>query len=354
MPTKKNADPATTQPDRRRLLGAGLAGFGLSLWPFGALRADGALTFFRIGTGPTAETLYSLGTAISAGISRPPGSSPCDEGGICGVPGLIAVAQSRSGSISGIQDLKNGLLDSALVHSDMAYWAHKGGGPFGAEGQVEDLRVIADLLPVSMHIIVRADSGIMSIRDLAGRTISKGTMDSGTPRFVDVMLRFHGIEENDIHAVYLQHGSAADQLIAGDIDALFAMGGAPMDAVDELTEEMDIRFLPVEPTVLHFLRGFFPFLVGGEIPGNAYRGYEAVSTVNLGVQWVVRENQDAELVEAITRALWQGTTAELFNLNNPGHVFPTVEQGRPGRLVPMHPGARAYYESLADHPAETG
>jgi len=354
MVTRKTDVISPLQPNRRRFLGSGLAGLGLSAWPFGHVRADESLTFFRIGTGPTAETLYSLGTAISAGISRPPGSSPCDEGGVCGVPGLIAVAQSRAGSISNIRDLRDGLLDSALVHSDIAYWAHNGGGPFEDWEVFEDLRVIADLLPVSLHIIVRANSDITSVRDLVGRTISMGTRESGTPRFVEGMLRFHGIEQDELHAVYLQPGAAADRLIAGGIDAMFAMGGAPMDAVDELTEEIDIRFLPIEPTMLHFLRGFFPFLIGGEIPAGAYRGFDAVKTVNLGVQWVVRENQDTALVEAITRALWQGTTAELFTHNNPGHEFPTVEEGRPGRLVPAHPGAQAYYESLQDEDSNLG
>ena len=40
--------------------------------------AEAGLTFFRIGTGPTATASYALGTAISAGISKPPRSPACD------------------------------------------------------------------------------------------------------------------------------------------------------------------------------------------------------------------------------------------------------------------------------------
>lgn len=58
-------------------------------------RAQDTTTFFRIGTGPAADTLYALGSSIAAGITNPPGSLPCRQGGSCGVPGLIAVALSK-------------------------------------------------------------------------------------------------------------------------------------------------------------------------------------------------------------------------------------------------------------------
>ena len=48
------------------------------------------LSFFTIGTGGTAATYYPVGGVIANAISNPPGSRACDEGGSCGVPGLIA------------------------------------------------------------------------------------------------------------------------------------------------------------------------------------------------------------------------------------------------------------------------
>ena len=52
------------------------------------------LKFFRIGTGSTAGTYFPIGSLIASTISNPPGSRACDLGGSCGVPGLIAGAQS--------------------------------------------------------------------------------------------------------------------------------------------------------------------------------------------------------------------------------------------------------------------
>lgn len=335
------------QPDRRQILRYGLSGLACSALPVSAMAQESqALTFFRIGTGPPAETLYSLGTAISAGISRPPGSSPCDEGGVCGVPGLIAVAQSRAGSIPNIKDLRAGELESALVYADVAYWAYKSGGPFLDGIGVPDLRVIANLIPVSLHGVVQAGSGIQSVRDLKDKVVSIGSGGSGTGRIVEVLLRINGLSMQDIHPVSLAPGPAADKLISGEIDAFFDMGAAPVDAIDELTDESDIKLLPIDSAAVDKLKLFFPFLDKGRIPENTYPGIGEVETAKLGVQWVVRDETDSGLIEDITRALWQSSTADVFNDNNPGHRFPSLEEGRASGLVPIHPGAKAYYDSI--------
>ncbi|MEC9268113.1 MAG: TAXI family TRAP transporter solute-binding subunit [Pseudomonadota bacterium] len=335
-------------PDRRQVMAGGLAGLAsMTLPDLANAETREALTFFRIGTGPPSETLYSLGTAISAGISRPPGSRPCDEGGVCGVPGLIAVAQSREGSIPNIRDMRNYELESALVYADIAYWAYKGGGPFTDGRGVPDLRVIADLIPVSLHAVVRADSDIHSIRDLRDKVVSVGPNGSGTDRIVDVLLRANGLSMTEIHPVRLGPGPAADRMISGDIDAFFDMGAYPIDAVVELTDEIDIRLLTIDPLTMETLKPFFPFLRNGRIPIGAYRGTEEADTAKLGVHWVVRESTDAALIEAITRALWQSSTADVFNLNNPGHRFPTIGEGRPQGLIPTHSGAEAYYSEVS-------
>ena len=350
MSRNRTAVPTLTPWDRRAVLGLALGAASLAVPSPTRAQEEvhrEALTFIRIGTGPSAETLYGLGTAISAGISRPPGGSPCDEGGICGVPGLIAVAQSRGGSLQNIRDMRDGLLESALVHADMAYWAYTGSGPFSEDLGVPDLRVVANLIPVSLHVVVRADSGIDSIRSLRDKVVSLGGPGSGTTRFANMLLRLHGLTRADIHPLSLPSGVAADLLVQGEIDALFEMGAPPIDAISELRDEVDIRLLPIEPNALQTLLGFFPFLRSAPFNPALYRiQEEPFKTVKLGVQWVVRSTMDADLVEAITKALWRSDTANVFNLNNPGHTFPTVSEGMEKGLIPFHPGAQAYYDSL--------
>lgn len=305
------------------------------------------LTFFRIGTGPSAESLYGLGTAISASISLPPGSAPCDEGGLCGVPGLIAVAQSRSGSLSSIRDIRDGALESALVHADSAFWAFNGRGPFKDEPGLPELRSIAELLPVTLHILVRADSGITALRDLEGRRIATGTEESGLPRLVEILLATKGVSKESYTSISEDLGAASDDLISGKVDAVFSLDAAPAQTLIELSEDVDLRFIPIAPAEFLALQVQLPFLQSATIPAGTYPSIEQdVPAAALPVYWVCRADASETLIEAITRALWQGETAAQFTRSNPGLSFPSMEQGRPSGVIPAHPGAAAYYATV--------
>ena len=146
----------------------------------GAAGSAGALTYFRIGTGDASGTFFLMGSAIAGAISNPPGSRACDAGGSCGVPDLIAVAQTSQGSIDNIRALESGQIESGLGQADLVYWASIGESVFRDTGPVENMRVIANLYQESVHIVTRRHGGIWTIGDLAGRRIAVGpeTSDS--------------------------------------------------------------------------------------------------------------------------------------------------------------------------------
>lgn len=309
-------------------------------------RADGALTFFRIGSGPTMETLYALSTSISAGISRPPGSLPCSEGGVCGVPGLIAVAQSRTGSIENIFAMMRGELDSAIIRADIAFQAYHGRGAFRYEGAQPDLRVIADLTPVSLHLVVRNRSDIQSVRDLRGKTVTVGARGSGTRSFALVVLRMHGMKPRDLTLRYYSPARATDALISKEVDAIFVVGAAPIQAISDLALTQPIRLIDLAGYARRQLISLYPFVDKGLIPAGTYRENQDIETVQMGVQWVVWKQADNNLIRDITRALWQSDTRDLFLRNNPHHRFPDIRSGVPEGGIPIHPGAAAYYQEL--------
>ncbi len=93
------------------------------------------------------------------------------------------------------------------------------------------------------------------------------------------------------------------------------------------------------------MQSLYPFLDAGTIPGGLYEGIPETKTLWLGVQWVTRADQPADLVEAIARALWRGTSRELFILDNPEGRFPRLEEAARDTVVPLHPGAQAFYRS---------
>src|SRR6056297_1017591 len=76
---------------RRGLIACAAAlGLAAAAGPGGSDAAAQDIRFFRIGTGTTGGTYFPVGGLIANAISGPPGAPPCELGGSCGVPGLIA------------------------------------------------------------------------------------------------------------------------------------------------------------------------------------------------------------------------------------------------------------------------
>src|SRR5216683_7577086 len=128
--------------NRRQALLGGLAsplGMTLSALP-AAAQQD--ITFFRIGTGGTAGTYFPIGGLIANAISNPPGSRPCNDGGSCGVPGLVATSVASNGSVANAAAIGAGTAQSGFVQSDVAFWAYNGTGVYDGRPKIDVLRTI--------------------------------------------------------------------------------------------------------------------------------------------------------------------------------------------------------------------
>lgn len=330
---------------RRILAGAMMAAFlavlGLPAYAQGLDRAP-ALHFFRIGTGASGGTYFPIGGVIASVISSPPGARPCDKGGSCGVPGLIAVAQSTQGSVDNVTLIGKGELESGLCQADIAFAAHEGLGRF-AKARVGDLRAIASLYREAVHIVVRDDSGITAVPQLKGKRVSVGEDGSGTLVDAEAILAAYKVRRKDVHTLFLKPGQASDALREGRIDAFFLVAGAPVLTITELAESTPIRLLPVAGDAIGVLRRTHPFFGTTRIPDGGYKGVEATDAVSVGAIWVTSAGVDAELIYGITKALWEKSTRKLLDVGHPEGKQIRLETALEGLAIPLHPGAERFY-----------
>ena len=299
--------------------------------------------FFRIGTGGTAGTYYPVGAVIANAISNPPGSRPCDKGGSCGVPGLIAIVQSSNGSVENVRQIEAGAFQLALTQADIAYWAYHGTGLFRDGGALGALRAIANLYPESLHIVVRHDSGIRGVTDLRGKHISLGEEGSGTLVVAKVILEAYGLGHKELDHIHLGAGASSLAMQEGKLDGFFFIGGYPVTAVAELAKNVEIELIPVAGGEAENLIAFYPFLTRNTIPAGTYRGAGEVVTVGLGAQLVVSAEVDEETVYGITRALWHENTRRMLDDGHAKGREIRLESALEGVAIPLHPGAERYY-----------
>src|SRR5207245_11552130 len=81
------------------------------------------ISFFRILTGGTVGTYFPIGGLIANAISNPPGSRPCNDGGSCGVPGLVATSVASNGSVANAAAIAAGTGEAGFAQADIAYRA---------------------------------------------------------------------------------------------------------------------------------------------------------------------------------------------------------------------------------------
>jgi TRAP transporter TAXI family solute receptor len=309
-------------------------------------RAQGMpdMQFFRIGTGSTGGTYFPIGSLLASAISNPPGSRGCERGGSCGVPGLIAVAQSTEGSVANVEGIAAGFLESALCQADVAYWAYNGEETFEGREPVRDLRAIANLYPEAMQLVVRVDSGIRSVRDLEGKRISLDREGSGTLVDAKLVLAAYGLTPDDLDAAYLSSGAAVEGVRSGELDGLFLVAGTPTAAIADLAETTAIQLVPVAGEEAEAIEKAWPFFSHTTVDSGIYRNVIGVRTLSVGAQWLVSAQVDAELVRGITSALWHANTRALLDGGHPKGSLIRLDTALNGLGVPLHPGALAFYE----------
>lgn len=312
----------------------------------GQSTAQPSLQFFRIATGSASDTAFPVGMAIATAISNPPGSLPCERGGSCGAPGLIAVAQTSEGGLYNLNLVTAGLFESGLVQADLINNAFHGEGPYFRASRMQNVRVIANLYPESLHIVARKGAGIARVADLAGKRVSIDRVGSGLHAHAELVLAAHGLRLASIQKIELDAPSAVALLEQGQIDAMFIIGGAPIPAVLDLARQDLIVLVPIEDRFAERILQRQSFFARGVIPASAYPNLGATPTVNIGMQWVTSESEDPDLIYQITKALWHPANRRALRAGHVQGQVITLQNALQGVTTPLHEGALRYYREI--------
>ncbi|MEM7508744.1 MAG: TAXI family TRAP transporter solute-binding subunit [Pseudomonadota bacterium] len=299
-------------------------------------------TFFRIGTGGAGGTYFPIGGTIANGISAPPGARPCDEGGQCGVPGLIAIAQSTTASVFNNAAVQNGELEAGLAAADVTRSMYLGEGKFEGKAHPK-LRVIANLYPEDLHLVMPKGASINDLGDLAGKRVGIAQAGSGTQVAVLQMLEAWGVTRDNMEEAELNNSQSAERLADGQLDAYFYAAGWPVAAMVQLSSTKGMALHSFSEDDLAKINEIIPAYIPSKIPGGVYEGVDSDTlTPAVSALLVVSSDLDEELVYGITQALWNDNTRKL--LDN-GHakgkqITPaTALDGVIALGVPLHPGA---------------
>lgn len=304
------------------------------------------MKFFRIGTGGAGGTYFPIGGIIANAISNPPGSRECDKGGNCGVPGLVAIAQSTNASAHNVNAIQAGQMEAGLSGAATLHFAYHGIGKY--EGKAKpDLRVIANLFPEDLHLVLPKGGSLNGLTDLKGKRVGIAQAGSGTQIAVELIIGDHGINRDNIDEAELNNSQSAERLADGQLDAYFYAAGTPVAAMIQLDNTKGMELYSFTDEEVKQANKSVAYYVPSTIPAGTYPGvtYD-VKTVAVSGIFVTNANQDEQLVYDITKALWSKTARKLLDNGHPKGKVITAETallGVEGIGVPLHPGAERFY-----------
>jgi uncharacterized protein len=294
-----------------------------------ATTTQAAPVFINILTGGTSGVYYPIGVGLSQIYSD-------------GIPGVKTSVQATKASVENLNLLQAGRGELALALGDSVADAKNGVADAGFSAPLTKLRAIAGAYPNYIQIVASKESGIKTLADLKGKTISVGAPKSGTELNARAIFKAAGLTYEDMGKVqYLPFAESVELIKNRQLDATLQSSGLGMAAIRDLSSVMPLNYVAVPADVVAKIGN--PAYQSAMIPPNTYDGQpEAVPTVAITNILVTRADLPDEVAYQMTKLLFENLT----RLGNSHSAAKDIKLENAAKNLPiaLHPGAERYYK----------
>jgi uncharacterized protein len=295
-----------------------------AVWSAPAARAQ---AFINVLTGGTSGVYYPLGVAI--------GKIYSDQ-----IPGVKTQVQATKASVENLILLQQGRGELAFTLGDSLKAAWEGDEEAGFKSKLDRLRTIGAIYPNYIQIVATVDSGIRTLADLRGKSLSVGAPKSGTELNSRAILAAAGLSYKDIGRVeYLPFAESVDRMKNRQLDATLQSAGLGVASLKDLSSSAEITVVSVPRAVVDKIG---PPFVSAKIPANTYTGQDKDVPTAAVINYLVTSSAVSDdLAYQMTKLIFE-SLPELANSHVAGKEI-RLEQAAIGSPVPLHPGAIRYY-----------
>jgi TRAP transporter TAXI family solute receptor len=272
-----------------------------------------------------------------------------------------ALPMTTGGSLENIDRLLAGEATFAVALADAAVEQVSAGAGDGDAGKIVALGKVYENY---VHCVVRRDSGILTLMDLAGKRAAIGAKGSGTSFTAHRIIQAAGLGRSagnlsssnapspqpvkklePVKELDLGLNAGLAALRDGTVDAMLWSGGVPTAAITAANGELGLRFLDLSTLIPAMRKDFGAFYDRVIIPESSYEGTPAVGTLGVANLLLCRRDLDDQTVTK-TVELLVGHAQELIPGSSLGVQFLSTETLINTAGVPLHPAAAASYRRL--------
>ena len=287
-----------------------------------------AQQFINVLTGGTSGVYYPLGVAI--------GKLYSDK-----IPNVKTQVQATKASVENLVLLQRGSGEIAFTLGDSLKAAWEGDEEAGFKSKLDKLRVIGAIYPNYIQIVATAESGIKTLADLKGKSLSVGAPKSGTELNSRAILKAAGMEYKDIGKVeYLPFAESVDLMKNRQLTATLQSAGLGVASLKDLSNATEISVVSVPKETVDKIG---PPFVAAIIPANTYKGQDKDVPTAAVVNYLVTSTAVSDdLAYQMTKLIFDNLP-EFANAHAAGKEI-KLEKAATGSPVPLHPGAARYYK----------
>jgi TRAP transporter TAXI family solute receptor len=286
---------------------------------------------FKMPTGSAVGSLYIVGQALSAIVSKYN-------------PNIIMVAIPGGGSISNARLVGKGDVPISLSGAIFVHYAYYGLAPFFKNESYPKLRVVAPIHPNFVGFIVRADSGIRTIYELAGKRIAVAEPGSGDNALAVLLLQEAGLWDKVV-PLNVGEPDSWNLLKAGQVDAVIMFTALPNPSLYEFSMTCPITFAEIPDDLANKIQSKYPFLSRAIMPKGTYNGVDRDIQL-LKVPMLIIANADApeDLVYNIVKTYW----TRFDEVKAMAAFLQYVDRTNPlaGISIPLHKGAYKFWVEI--------
>ena len=211
----------------------------------------------------------------------------------------------------------------------------------GFPGKLDKLRGIAGIYPNYIQIVASQESGVKTLADLKGKSLSVGAPKSGTEINARAIFEAAGMSYEDLGKTeYLPFAESVELIKNRQLDATLQSAGLGVASIRDLATSLPITVVAVPAAEVEKIGAPYLPVV---IPAGTYDGQtEDVPTAAVGNFLITHDGVPEETVYQMTKLLFENL--DRLSASHAAAKGIDPKKALDGMPVPLHPGAERYYK----------
>jgi len=255
---------------------------------------------------------------------------------------------ASAGSTFNVRVVSAGKADFGIAYAGDTYLASVGKLSPKDTAKYEGAMAVGYLYGAPAQLIVRADSGINSAADLAGKRVGVGKGGSGAAANAERFFRGMGVWDK-MEPQFLGYNNAAAAFSNKQLDAFWVFAGYPTAAVIQAAQQNNIKLIDVRSDAeSHGVFNTYPFYSALDVPANTYKGQTAnVKSFQDSALWIANEKVPTDVVYNMIKSVYSKEgLAYLVTIKKTAKQMSVAGGTKGTTKLKLHPGAEKFWKEM--------